>query len=190
MKYIATLMLLLHLGVAAVYAQEKPVKMTFSGTGAPSAVSLLQPNTSNNEDNVTGNGTLGSFTFRQIRAISNFAGGSPPSSCSGANLLFLPDLAGGAIFRFEDGTLLNVQLVEGGDCIDVTSNVAHCTLTLQITRGTGRFNNASGTLTYNETAVTVLSDASGNPVLFDASGEFTGTVSGADIDEDRQDNRR
>ena len=178
MKHIATLMLLLHLGVAAVYAQEKPVRMTFSGTGAPSAVNLLQPNTSNDEDNVAGKGTLGSFKFRQIRAISNSAGGSPPSSCSGANLLFLPDLAGGGVFRFEDGSLLNVQLVVGGDCIDLSSNVAHCTLTLQITGGTGRFKNASGTLTYTETAVTELSDASGNPVLFDATGEFTGTVSG------------
>ena len=90
----------------------------------------------------------------------------------------MPDLAGGGVFRFEDGSLLNVQLVVGGDCIDLSSNVAHCTLTLQITGGTGRFKNASGTLTYAETALTVLSDASGNPVLFDAAGEFTGTVSG------------
>src|SRR6516225_8035525 len=94
MKHIATLALLLHLGAAAIYAKDQPVKMTFSGTGAPSAANLLQPNTSNEEDNLAGKGTLGSFTFRQIRAISNSAGGSPPSSCSGANLLFFPDLAG------------------------------------------------------------------------------------------------
>ena len=31
MKHIATMTLMLTLGVAAVYAQEKPVKMTFSG---------------------------------------------------------------------------------------------------------------------------------------------------------------
>jgi hypothetical protein len=178
MKHIATLALLLHLGAAAIYAKDQPVKMTFSGTGAPSAANLLQPNTSNEEDNLAGKGTLGSFTFRQIRAISNSAGGSPPSSCSGANLLFFPDLAGGGVFRFEDGSLLNVQFVEGGDCIDLVTNVGHCTLTLQITGGTGRFKNASGTLTYTETAVTLLSDASGNPVLFDATGEFRGTVSG------------
>jgi hypothetical protein len=32
MKHIATITLLLNLGVAGVYAHEKPVKMTFSGT--------------------------------------------------------------------------------------------------------------------------------------------------------------
>jgi len=31
MKHIASMTLMLTLGVAAVYAQEKPVKMTFSG---------------------------------------------------------------------------------------------------------------------------------------------------------------
>ena len=178
MKHTAMVMLMLTFGVAAANADEKPVKMRFSGTGAPSAANLLQPNTSNDEDIVAGKGTLGSFTYRQVRAISNSPSATPPSSCSGANLLFLPDLAGGGVFRFEDGSLLNVQLVEGGDCIDLATNLAHCTLTLQITGGTGRFKNASGTLTYTETAVTVLSDASGNPVLFDATGEFTGTVSG------------
>ena len=34
MKHIATVALMLNLGVAGVYAQQKPVKMTFSGTAA------------------------------------------------------------------------------------------------------------------------------------------------------------
>jgi hypothetical protein len=184
MKHIAMLTLFLHLGVAAVYAQEMSVKMSFSGTSAPSAVNLLQPNTSNDEDNFAGNGTLGSFTFRQIRAISNSPAAVPPSTCSGPNLFFLPDLAGAGVFRFQDGSLLNVQLTQGGDCI--TPNEGRCTLTLQIAGGTGRFKNAAGTLTFTEIAVPVLFDASANPVLFDATGEFTGTVSGVVIDEERQ----
>ena len=32
MKHIATVALMLNLGVAGVYAQQRPVKMTFSGT--------------------------------------------------------------------------------------------------------------------------------------------------------------
>jgi hypothetical protein len=36
-----------------------------------------------------------------------------------------------------------------------------------------------------ETVSAVASDALGNPVLFAATGEFTGTVSGADIADDQ-----
>ena len=59
MKHLATLALMLHLAVAGVYAQPRPVKMTFSGTGAASPIDLKHPNTSTTEENVAGYGTLG-----------------------------------------------------------------------------------------------------------------------------------
>ena len=177
MKHIATVVVMLCLGVAAVYAQENHVKMTFSGTAASSTVNLAQPDTSNDEDNFTGNGTLGSFTVRNVRAVNNNPS-SPPSTCSGANLYYFTEPAGGGVFRFQDGSLLNVNLTQGSDCINFATNEAHCTVTFQITGGTGRFQNASGTLTFTETVVTVLSDALGNPVFFAATGEYTGTISG------------
>jgi hypothetical protein len=40
MKHIATTALMLNLGVAGAYAHEKPVKMIFSGTAAPSTINL------------------------------------------------------------------------------------------------------------------------------------------------------
>jgi len=177
MKHIATVVVMLCLGVAAVYAQENHVKMIFSGTAASSTVNLAQPDTSNDEDNFAGNGTLGSFTVRNVRAIAN-SPTTPPSTCSGPNLYYFTESAGGGVFRFQDGSLLNVQLTQGSDCINFATNEAHCTVTFQITGGTGRFKNASGTLTFTETVVTVLSDASGNPVFFAATGDYTGTVSG------------
>ena len=67
MKHTATMALMLNLGVAGVYAQQIPVKMTFSGNGAPSAIDLKQPNTNTSEENLAGNGTLGPFTFRLSR---------------------------------------------------------------------------------------------------------------------------
>jgi hypothetical protein len=181
MKHIASMTLMLTLGVAAVYAHEKPVKMTFSGTSAPSTVNLQQPDTSNDEDNFAGKGTLGSFTLRNVRAIANSP--TPSSTCSGPNQLYFTEPAGGGVFRFQDGSLLNVHLTQGGDCIDLAALEAHCTVTFQVTGGTGRFKNASGTLTFTETAVPVLADASNNPVFFEATGEFTGTVSG--VSEER-----
>jgi hypothetical protein len=187
MKHFATLAavaaLVLNLGVEAAYAHDESVKMTFSGTSENTAINLQQPNTSNDEDTFAGKGTLGSFTLLNVRAIANSP--APSSTCSGPNLLYLEELAGAGVFRFEDGSLLNVTLTQGADCIDLASNVAHCTLTFKITGGTGRFKDASGVLTMTETVSAVASDALGNPVLFAATGEFTGTVSGADIGDDQ-----
>lgn len=180
MKHLAAVALILNLGVGAAYADDESVKMTFSGTSTPGTINLQQPNTSNDGDNFAGKGTLGSFTITTVRAISNSPGTS--STCSGTNLLFLPELAGAGVFRFDDGSLLEVNLTQGGDCIDLTTNTAHCTLTFQITGGTGRFKHASGVLTMSETVETVASDALGNPVFFAATGKFTGTLSGVGSD--------
>lgn len=195
MKHIATLTavlgLMLHLSAAGVYAQPNLVTMKFSGTSAPSTVNLLQLNTSNDEDQFSGSGTLGVFSYRQIRAISNNPPATPPPrSCSGPNQLYLTELAGGGVFRFEDGSLLYVTLTEGADCIDLTTNEARCVLTLQIAGGTGPFKDASGTLTFSEKVTTVLSDGSNTPVFFGATGQFTGTLWGAAIDGGRDNERR
>ena len=175
-KHLAIVALILNLGVVAARAEDKSVKMTFSGTSAPSTINLQQPDTSNDGDNFAGQGTLGSFTVTNVRAIANSPGTS--STCSGSNQLFLPELAGAGVFRFRDGSLLEVNLTQGGDCIDLTTGEAHCKLTFQISGGTGRFQHAYGVLTMTETVKTVAADALGNPVFFAATGKFTGTISG------------
>jgi hypothetical protein len=173
MKYIATMALMLNLGVGSVYAQHQTVNMAVSGTGA---VNLQQPNTSTSEDNYAGNGTLGSFTYRDVRALTNSP--QPSSICSGQNMIAFSASVGAAVFRFQDGSLLNVSLTQETDCIDLATNTAQCVLNFKITGGTGRFKYASGLLTLTESVATVLSDAFGNPVFFAATGEITGTVSG------------
>jgi hypothetical protein len=191
MKHIATIALMFSLGVTNVYAHENRVKMKFSGTSAASTINLQQPDpsnlqlpaTNNDEDNFAGNGTLGSFTVRNVRAIAAYP--STSSTCSGASQGYFQELAGGGVFRFEDGSLLYVHLTQGGDCIDFAALEAHCTLTLEVTGGTGRFKHASGTLTFTETSVPVLADASGTPVFFAATGELTGTVSGVSEEQVR-----
>ena len=184
MKYVKTMVVMLSLGVASVYAQQIPVNMTFSGSGAPSAMDLKQPNSNNVEENVAGNGTLGSFTFRDIRAAAMFPQSS--TTCAGA---FFPTVAGGGILRFQDGTLLKLNLKEGGDCLDLVHLKATCTLIFEIKGGTGRFLSASGLLTYTEMAEPVLFDAPGKAAFTTESGRITGTISGVGNEEDLQKER-
>jgi hypothetical protein len=135
--------LMLNLGVAGVYAHERPVKMTFSGTEGASAINLQIQDTHTGEFNFTGNGTLGSFTFRNIEANGAFP---QQSSACPANQVYVPTMAGAGVFRFQDGSLLNVKLTEGHDCIDFLNLEAHCTRNFKITGGTCRFKDASGSL--------------------------------------------
>jgi hypothetical protein len=182
MKHIATMALMLNLGVAGVYAHEKPVKMTYSGTEGASAINLQIQDTHTGEFNFAGNGTLGSFTFRNVEADGAFP---QQSSTCPATQVYFQTVAGAGVFRFQDGSLLKVKLTEGFDCIDFAAQVAHCTRNFQITGGTGRFNDASGSLILTETVKPVLADALNNPVFFAATGAFTGTVSGVAVEEER-----
>src|SRR5205085_11063185 len=118
---------------------------------------------------------------------ANGATPQPSSTCSGPNQLYFQTMVGAAVFRFQDGSLLTVNLTEGADCIDFAALDAHCTRTYQITGGSGRFKDAKGTLMLTEIAKPVLADFLKNPVFFDATGEFTGTISGVAGDEERHD---
>jgi hypothetical protein len=177
MKYIATTALMLTLGVAGVYAQPIPINMTFSGDGTPSVIDLKHPNTITSEENLAGSGTAGPFTFRLVKAST--AAPQPSTTCFGATKAYFPNMAGAGLFRFFDGSLLKVNLTDGGDCIDFAANQAKCTLTFQVTGGTGRFEGAAGILTFTEAATPILSDATNNPIFFTETGEFTGTITTA-----------
>jgi hypothetical protein len=185
MKHGKTIALVLILASASAYAGQTPLKMTFSGNAGAGPIDLKQPNAITNEENLAGNGTLGSFSFRLIKASA--IAPQPSSTCVGS---YFPNTAGGGLLRFQDGSLLYLTLTGGGDCIDFVHMMATCTLTFKINGGTGRFKTASGVLTLTETAAPVLSDASMTPVFFSESGGFTGTISGLEGDDDSQDGRQ
>ena len=188
-KHIATVALMLNLGVAGIYAQQKPVKMKASGTVEATTINL-QPNTNTDEQNLAGNGTLGPFTFRELHADPATPPSQPPSSCSGPTHLYFPTVAGGGVFRFQDGSLLTVGVTAGSSiCIDFAAGMAHLTTNYQVTGGTGRFKGASGLLTLTAILTPVLFNSSNGVVLATDTGEFQGTVSGVAIGEDGQDER-
>ena len=175
MKHIATLALMLQLGVASVYAQQDPVKMHYSGSNVATTINL-QDGTVTDEETLAGNGTLGPFTLRELHADT--ASPQPSSTCSGPTQLYFPIVTGAGVFRFQDGSLLTVRITEGAVCADLTAGVGHLTVTYQITGGTGRFKGASGTLTLTATLTPVLFNASNAPELLTNTGEFAGTVFG------------
>src|SRR6266404_3944072 len=172
MKHMAMVALMLNLGVAGVYAQQNPVKMTFSGTLGTTTTNLA-PNTNTDEQNLAGNGTLGPFTFRELHADP--AAPQLSSTCSGTTHLYFPNVAGGGVFRFQDGSLLTVGVVTAGSsiCIDLMAGMAHLTTNYQVTGGTGRFKGASGLLTLTAILTPVLFNASNGVVLATDTGEFT-----------------
>jgi len=180
MKNIGIVALMFNFGVAGVYAQQRPVKMTFSGTAAASAINLQAPNTTTSEENFAGSGSLGPFTFRNISAETT----SPQlsSTCTGSTRLYFLRVAGAGVFRFEDGSLMKVILMQGSDCVDLTAQEGHCTMTFRINGGTGRFKNAVGILILTETVQPVAADATSNPVFFASTGEFTGMLMGVAAD--------
>jgi len=181
MKQLATAALILSFGVAAVYAQPGQVNTTLSGTAAASTISL-RPDAPTAEYLLSGNGALGQFDLRTVSVT--IPATQPPSSCSGPNKEYGSAVAGGGVFRFADGSLLNVYLTGGSDCVDYSARQALCIRIFQITGGTGRFRNASGgTVTLTMTVVPVLGDVSNNPVFFAVTGTVTGTVPGGAREE-------
>ena len=176
MKY-ATIALFLTLGAAGVSAEERPVRMRFSGSMVPTAI-VVQPNTITDEELLAGEGSLGSFTFRKLR--TDAVAPQPTAECSGPSQLNIPVTAAGGVFRFEDGSLLTVVMpddVDGALCIDLAAGAAHLSETYQITGGTGRFKRVSGgTLTLRATVRLVMRSASGAPVLLISTGVIEGTV--------------
>ena len=172
MKHIATVALMLNLAVAGAYAQERPVKMTFSGTNVATVINL-QTNTVTDEQHSAGNGTFGAFTFRELHADG--AAPQPPSGCSGPNFAVV---AGTGVFRFEDGSMLIVTVKDGSGCINPAAGTAAMSVNYQITSGTGRFEGATGALSYKATMTPVLFNASNAPALLTLTGEIEGTVSG------------
>jgi len=96
---------------------------------------------------------------------------------------------GAGVLSFQDGSSLTLNLTEGSDCIDLAKLEAHCVRSFEIKSGTGRFKNATGTLTMDETLHPILTNSSGAPVFFASAGGFTGTISGV-AKEERNDEGR
>jgi hypothetical protein len=184
-KRIAMAALVAHLAVPSVSAEDGStnVRMTASGTMTATTINL-QDNTITDDEDLAGDGTLGVFTFHGLRADARApAVPAPPATC--ATPLFFPVVNGAGVFRFDDGSLLVVNITGGGICIDLSAGMAQLTETYEIARGTGRFKSASGTLHLRVTVMPVLFNAEGGAQWLTMTGKFEGTVSGVSRERDR-----
>jgi len=179
--YLPMSALILTAALAVPAAAQKPVKMRFSGSNVATTINL-RPNTVTDETHLAGKGTLGAFTFRELHADG--ASPQPPSDCSGPSFAVV---AGAGVFRFQDGSLLIVTVVDGEGCVNPAAGKAAITVKYEITGGTRRFKGASGDLTMRATIAPVLFNASNAPALLTNTGEFEGTVLGVDAGEQGQD---
>jgi hypothetical protein len=159
MKHLATITLMLTLGITGAYAQN--VKMSLSGTAGPSTINL-GPLTS--EYTLDG----GNVTLRLVSGSGPAA--QQPADCTGISGVVL---SGEGVFRFADGSLLKANVTGGTDCVNPVAEEALCIRSLKITGGTGRFKNASGKLTVTMHLATVVP---GNFNLFTDIAEVTGTI--------------
>ena len=180
--FVAALILTAALAVPA--AAQKPVKMRFSGSNVATTINL-RPNTVTDETHLAGKGTLGAFTFRELHADGPSP--QPPSNCSGPSFAVV---AGAGVFRFQDGSLLIVTVVDGEGCVNPAAGKAAITVNYQISGGTGRFTGASGDLTMTATIAPVLRDASGAPAFGTIMREFESTVFGVATGEEDQDEQQ
>ncbi|MDQ2776747.1 MAG: hypothetical protein M3Y57_17780 [Acidobacteriota bacterium] len=171
------------LALPAAAQKQVPLEMTFSGSKVATTIDL-GPNTRTDEVHLAGNSTLGPFTFRSLRADETI-----PQSfgrCGDGSGPNLRVVAGGGVFRFQDGSLLTATITGGALCLDLDHMVGHLNETYQITGGTRRFEGAKGSLALTATLRAVLYDASNQPVLLTMTGELDGTLCAAAIREEGQ----
>jgi hypothetical protein len=183
MKHLTTLALMINLAVGGIYAQQRPLKMTLSGSKVPTTLDL-GANTSTDEVQLAGTGTLGQFTFRGLRTDETI-----PQSfgiCGAGSGPILRVVAGGGAFHFQDGSALTVAITGGSLCVDLDHLVGHLQEMYQITGGTGRFEGVKGNLVLTATLNALVFDKSNAAVFLTITGESDGTMLGAAVRDQGQ----
>jgi hypothetical protein len=193
MKHFVISALMVGLSVVGLSAQQRPIKMTYSGSIVATTIEYSST-TVTDEEQLAGNGTLGQFTFRKLRADETAVTFGSCGTGFGPNIQVA---GGGGVFRFADGSLLVVKLTEGKLCVDLSDPnkpVGHLAETFQITGGTGRFKGAAAScgatpeacvLKATGTLGLVVTNAAGTVAkMLSETGELEGTLLQSAIDPD------
>jgi hypothetical protein len=165
-----TLLTIILAGGCSLFGEQRPLKLTYSGTMVATTIDIA-PGTVTDEEQLAGTGTLGKFTFRKLRVdalVPTFGG------CGkGVGPIFA--VTGGAgVFRFEDGSLLNVTVTQGVLCVDVSNPqnlVGYLNETYPVVSGTGRFQNVAASCATTPSDCTFKSNGTLSAILFDSTGQ-------------------
>ena len=171
-----TLSCVITLGIGKAEAGKLSLKASFSG-------SFVNTQSDTNGDLQKGGlntggakGTLGAETFQSVVEYVFSGTGTCPNGNPGFNFTLLPG-TGHGVGRFDStGDLIFTELSSATLCFDPITTIQFFSGTENITGGTGRFAEATGSDTFSGTGKTLFEDAAGN--FF---GEFSGTLEGTII---------
>jgi hypothetical protein len=169
--------LLVTLGLATTSAQAEeqlPFKATFGGTIVKTQFDTNGDGASANLNILEGNSNLGQFSL-QVLDESVLAG---PETCPNGHPGFSVTLVtGSSVFRFRrTGDLLFVRPMSQTTCFDPSTGVSFFRDAIgEVTGGTGRFANATGTLVGEGMSQVLLTDPAGN-FFAEQHGTIEGTI--------------
>jgi hypothetical protein len=171
-----TLSCVIVLGIGKADAGKLPLKASVSG-------SFVNTQSDTNGDGQKGavntggtKGTLGPGTFQSVGEFVFSGPGTCPNGNPGFILTLLPGTGHGVGRQDSTGDLIFTEVASQTLCFDPTTTIQFYSGVENITGGTGRFAEATGSDTFSGTARTLFEDAAGN--FF---GEFSGTLEGTII---------
>jgi len=174
---IVMISLLVTCGLATTSAQAEErlsLKATFGGTIVKTQFDTNGDDAPANLNILEGNSNLGQFSLQVLdeSAISE------PTTCPNGHAGFSVILvAGSSVFRFRrTGDLLFVQPTSETTCFDPSTGVSFFRDAIgQVTGGTGRFANATGTLVGEGMSQVLITDPAGN-FFAEQHGTIEGTI--------------
>ena len=156
-------------------AAQIPLKGTFSGTFVNTQIDT---NNDGRKASLGTRGMKGTFGPATGQAMLEYASPSPGTCLNGhaGVILTLVPGTGHDVARLTStGDLIIGEYTAGALCVDTSTGIQFFTLTEQVTGGTGRFAEATGSITITGTSMRLFADAAGN--FFGASsGTYEGTL--------------
>jgi len=151
------------------------LKGTFSGTFVNTQIDT---NNDGRKASLGTRGMKGTFGPATGQAMLEYASPSPGTCLNGhaGVILTLVPGTGHDVARLTStGDLIIGEYTAGALCVDTSTGIQFFTLTEQVTGGTGRFAEATGSITITGTSMRLFADAAGN--FFGASsGTYEGTL--------------
>ena len=143
-------------------AAQIPLKGMFSGTFVNTQIDT---NNDGRKASLGTRGMKGTFGPATGQAMLEYASPSPgtcPNGNAGVILTLVPGTGHDVARLTSTGDLIIGEYIAGALCVESSTGIQFFTLTEQVTRGTGRFAEAKGSIMITGTSMRLFADAAGN----------------------------